>query len=354
MAKVKTLFKVDIEHDFHQEGINSDFEIVPTPQTSRFLRNHGMLFRPVESGCLVAALLEENELGNHHLRLIPEKSGILQFMMLNRVPHFLSYTNLPFHNLNKKIYYFNNLLSNIIEGNKLLHSAGSKVTASEQENRKSGRYHFQYNGGTKQTVTARLNFPDMGFKEEKVASNNNGVAEFDFQLSDFPTGRAELEVEGAKVDSFYSMNLQDVSKVFGMIEIFFSDEVPSPYQFFDEQGNITQQEYKISFENRKTFWKYIVINKNGENLEDIEIEDNDNIYTFSEYLSDQYPANSKIFVSDQEISLSSEPKGSFSLITKKSSNKRVLVDPLPNPGSEMLKRDEHDKDKLYSEIFFYI
>jgi len=351
MAKAKTLFTVNIGHDYYDGGMLNDFKIVPTRETSTVLRNHNMFFRTTNTGFRVASLTEEPTQDQFTIQLPPKAPGRLQFMLMARKPHFSIYTDLPIHQVRDSIYYFSNLHSNIADGDKLLHASGNKVSASEQIALESGIYYYQHNG-TDETISAELKFPDIGISEKKMVPNNEGVFQFYFQLTDFPIGRAELEIEGSKVDSFYSVNMREASTLYGMIEIFYSQEVPETYQFMDESGTVTQQNYNICFKNRETFWKYIVINESSIELDDPGILHES--FSFSEQLSDQYPANYKVFVSEQQIPLSNESKGTFSLIRNMSSDRRVVVDPLPNPGSKDLRRDEHDLNKFYSEIFLYI
>jgi len=351
MSIFKPLFKINIKHNYYPEGKTEDFKVIPTYETVQLLQNHGMLFRNIGSGFLVLAEVEETAPDVFALRQIPALSHHFQFMLIQQKPKFLNYTDLPFSGHRESIYYFSNLHSNQIDEDKLLYPDGAFVTEDEQMKLETGFYRFQKNE-TSTLLNAKLVFPDLGIEEERQVVNYNNQFEVEFDLSDFPSGRAELWIDDVLEDSFYSLNQRNKGKIFGLVDIFYSPEVPLNYRFTDEGGTLTYQEYKLSFKNRSTFWKYIVVNRSSINQEDLGVKHAS--YTFSQDMATSYPDNYVILTSNQVIPLTKERNDTFALQKNVNSSGRDLLSPLPNPGIEALTRDMEDLQKFYSEIFVII
>ncbi|MCW9708154.1 hypothetical protein [Fodinibius salsisoli] len=351
MALYESLFQLEISHDYYRNNQSADFRITPAGDTVRQLRNHGLLFRKNPSGFSVLGEVIPAGGGDVELLRSPEKPARYQFLLHQQQPDFLNYTDLPFHEVGKTIYYFNNLQSNIDGGIKYLHFASDHVTAGDQLDLESGNYRYAVSG-TEIQKTARLVFPDLGIEEKQQVSNTEGVFNFQFDLSNYPAGRAELWIDGSKEELFYSAGTEQMAGVFGIIEVFHSNEVPSTYQFLDDNNFVEAQNYQLAFQKRSTFWKYIIVNKSGADLDDPGIQNGS--YTFTQDTSGSYPSNYSVFISDQEIPLSQEGIDSLSLRKKFSTSNRKVLDGLPNPRQNMLRRDEANINKFYSEVYLYI
>lgn len=353
MALFEPLFELKIKHSYYRDDLSVDFKAVPADDTRAKLRNHGLLFRSAPSGFTVLAEADDSAPGGLSVRRLPDEPERYRFYLIQKRSQLLNYTDLPFHQPTRTIYYFNNLNSNIADGSKLLHPSSDAVTAADQLPLEKGTYRYTATG-TGQQKTARLVFTDLDIEEEQEARSREGVFEFQFDLSGYPDGRAELWVDGTPKETFYAVNRRNMASIFGVVELFHSQSVPAVYRFLESDGTLNTQRYELAFKKRSTYWKYIVINRSGSDLDDPGIEHSDGTYTFRQDSSGTYPDNYSVFVSDQEIPLSQDGIASFSLRKKFSSANRLVLDSLPNPGSEILKRDGADSSKYYSEVFLYI
>ncbi|MDZ7695063.1 MAG: hypothetical protein U5K69_28755 [Balneolaceae bacterium] len=352
MAFFETLYKLEINHDYYSDERSIDFEVVPSTKTKNKLRDLRFLFRGGPSGCSVLSQVEKSSMGLSAYR-VPEQPVRFQFFLKQKRPHFLNYTDLPFHQLGQTIYYFNNLQANVVGGSKYLHPSSSQVTSADQLPLKKGNYLYKTTG-TDQHKTARLLYSDLDIEIEQQAENNEGEFQFQFDLSGNPSGRAELWIDGSLQEHFYAVNQLDMAGVFGIVDIFHSQDVPGAYQFLDSNGIVDTQVYKLYFNNRSTYWKYIIINRTGTDLDDPGISDSDNNYTFTQDTTSSHPGNHTIFISDQEIPLLQESIGSLSLRKRFSTDNLLVLDSLPNPASEMLMQDQNVNTKYYSEVFLYL
>jgi len=380
MAQFESLYTVKISHDYYPGNRSEDFRVIPGGETLRWLRNHGFLFRSESSEFKVIAQVEPVTGGGVAAGRLPEPPVRHQFLLQLKQHDFLSYTNLPFHDSQKKIYYFSNLQSNISDGSKYLQSTSDHVTSVDQLSLRIGTLHYQVEG-TAETKTARLLYPDWDIEEKKVVLNNEGIFDISFDLSDYPDGKAQLWIDGVKEETFYAMSRHNGSGIFGIVEIFHSDHVPVDYRYVDHQDKITTQQYHLSFQKRSTYWKYIVINKGKTEIEDPGIKygepsnsngnngNNGNAhghnnghgnphtppkYTFTQDTDGDYPDDYLVFISDQVIPLTRKGIDELSLRKKISSADRIVLDHLPNPDRNELEEKKDEPGKYYSKVFLYI
>lgn len=352
MALFETLYQLEISHDYYSNDKSRDFDVIPSPQTKNKLRDLGFLFRSGSSGCSVVSQVEKSSMGLSAHR-VPSQPVRFQFFLKQKRSNFLNYTDLPFHQLGKTIYYFNNLQVNVVDGNKYLHPSSAGVTSADQLSLRKGNYQYKTTG-TEQYKIARLVYNDLDIEIEQRAENNEGEFQFQFDLSANPGGRAEIWIDGSLQERFFAANQLDLAGIFGIVEIFYSQAVPAAYRFLNSSGIIDTQQYQLHFNNRSTFWKYIIINRTGADLDDPGIMHSNNTYTFSRDAAGSPPSNHTVFISDQEIPLSQESIALLSLRKKFSTDNRLVLDSLPNPGSKMLKQDQTDNTKYYSEVFLYL
>lgn len=354
MALFETLFDVHIKHYYYESEYSSDFKAIPAKETKRFMQGAGLIFRAHNSGFKIMG--EVLPAGQDKFELLSSfnKFTRFQFFLKQTKPHFLNYTDLPFHRPGKEIYYFNNQQSNVEGQVKYLHPLSNRVEASSKMKLKKGVYTYVHSGNeAKKTV--HLVFPDLDIVVEQTAENNENEFTFQFDLTNYANGRAELRIDGNIEESFYAVNRRDMAGIFGVIEILNTPGTPSEYRFMEPNGVLKKQEYTLAFQNRSTHWRYLVIDRSGMNLDTPGIEDNDpQGYTFSKDATGSYPAEYEVFVSDQEIPLSETRLKTLKLSQKVNSSRKSVQESLPNPGVQLLKQDENNQNTYYSEVYLYM
>lgn len=350
MALFEPLFEIAVRHDYYENDYSRDFRLLPTGETRKLLRGHGMLFRSTSTGLVVLSQVETNGTGDMKVSNPPYNDFRCRFMLVPKRAQFLNYTDLPFHKQGEELYYFNNLRANRDGNVKYLHDTGSRVAGGDRLPLENGGFRRVLSGpGEKRT--ARLVYPDANIAISREAPGVDGKFAFQFDLDRYPDGRARFESDGT-AESFYAMGRPPRAGLFGIIEIYHGSAVPSPYRFIESGGTLNSQKYTLWFGRRGTFWRYEVIDRTGQNLTDPEISGNG--FTFSEATPASYPPDRKRFVSDQPIELREEGVESLSLSRKVNSTRKSVLDSLPNPGIDSLKRDENDRSKFYSDFYLYM
>jgi hypothetical protein len=174
------------------------FDIIPSPETLSELNGHKLIFNKDSKGVSVWGQVSESI----PLKPFIEPDDSLSFTFLIRMkdPRFLNYSNLSYNNA-LQLYYFSN----------------------------------------KRSEAEPVTFPLVGL------SGSSDFVDDQYILSSF-----QSEAELSRIPANLSKN------IFGIIRIFIKGE-NSTHHIIDNQGEIpvTPKEFEISFDNRKTFWRYL-------------------------------------------------------------------------------------------------
>lgn len=355
MALFETLFSVDLRHGYYDDGISRDFSVQPSQGTCRRLRDHGMLFRTTPEGFLVLAEVRQTDSGYKSVRR-PQSPIRYRFLLLQKRPHFLNYTDLPFHRQGREIHYFNNLEEHTSDGISYLHptplnASGAKVLSLEK-----GIYSFE-TAGSGERKSARLIFPDDGLAIDREANNQDGQFRFQFNLAGYPRGRARLEVEGSTRDTFYSTGGSELDGCFGIVELFHAPAVPASYRFLQDDGGLIPRRFAIRFERRKIHWRYELVDRTGQDLDQPNVVEDfggSEEKFFKDETPASYPSNRKRFVSEHAIPFREEGNASITLTKRVNTENKAVYDSLPNPSVHALRKDESDETRYYAQVNLYI
>ncbi len=340
------LFKLRVLHGYYTSLISKDLDFRPTASCEQKLNGSGLKFRKDKSGFTVFAGVEEDG------PLTKSLSGLnkLTFGIYLGNPSFMNFSDLPLEQQTGHVFYFNNKTVNKQEvfstgEESLLLQKGTYVAKDELVRLEKDSYKYIHSGsGTEKT--ARLIFSETGLVvREKEVDKIDGVFEFEFILKGLKPGKYHFEIDSAELDSFYHPGDLKTSGLFGILEIFAS--VPNDNKFFNSSGDILFKEYTLAFNNRKTTWKYHIINKNGATLADPIIRELSNPWNFTE-------VDDGLFSSDSVMPLQEEPIKGIEFLADKNDSGSVLVQNLPNPAVELIKPDTNDISKIYSDINVYI
>lgn len=369
MALFEKLFEINIKHAYYRDDISADFKIVPAEETRQLLQDHGLLFRSTSSGFAVLAEVDPAE--NSKLKSHPIGPARYRFLLKLKKPEFLNYTDLSFYQTGEKIFYFNNLDTNIqqIDSDedgspdktiKYIHPQ-KKVRDDDKITFKTKNYSYGITGNTG-TKTARLEFLDLDIKDEQQIKNEMRQVQFD--LSNYPDGRAKLVVGGSKKETFYATGRRNMAGIFGIIEIFQNKTLQQQnpqYCLIDSEGKLQSPVFTLFFDNRKTYWKYLVFDRTEPELKNPEITGKRNgaDYKFNN-ITPADSNNPMIFKSGDKLPLREFPRDgkedvkSLKLKKANNNNDKKTVMNLPHPGIKMLKKEENGDKDYYSEVFIYI
>ena len=142
--------------------------------------------------------------------------------------------------------------------------------------------------------------------------------------------------------------------IFGIVDIYLE-------QWWNVHGGVEEKlpiPYNIRFKARETTWRYCVVDvqQRFRNLMTIVGKEQDHHFT-TRTMKNVRGEKMRVFESTQPLPLVDQPDHFFSLQTHKaedpSSQKKVLIETLPTPPADSLKRAVQGEN-FYSEIYVYV
>lgn len=347
----KILFRVKLSHEYYTDGISPDFSVVPTPETTNWLKNNNMLFRTDNTGFRVFYTADTgNEL---NFPFTSFEATRLRFMLLLQNPEkFFNITDLT---IGGKTYQSGNILEFVNTGtgsqelNKhLIWNAEPAIFTyefpqiAESISDDIGKLEI-FNEQNEQIV---LESPDP----DSVIPTNDGRFLYPVDLNGYPIGMYRFTTYVNNTDeeerSIYIDGQLKKNSVFGIIHI----DLPASSVLFDpedEEWHYTAPDYDAVFLAKAPYWRYLMIMKNepvGEKT--FSIRDTRNEYTFIQKTDTEingfqtlvYDSEERIPLSEQPITtfcfvdISDEPPPSEIKILKSLSNPvvNIITDVSPN------------------------
>jgi hypothetical protein len=360
----KILFSVIFQHDYYKNGLCPDFITIPTDNTSKILRKTGLIFKSNRTGFHVLGDTEQQG-SNFKLKKEFEKNQKLTFLLKLNKYNFINFTDIPINKDKNQVFYFNNLTSYESSGNLFLINKDEipKTSANNSLIKLASKYYKYFYTGTGTNKTAILSFPDDGIILNKSLENNSGEFDFQFDLSNYNTGRCEFNVD-AITDKFYSANEYYGQNIFAIIEIFIKDTVPSNYQFIDSSFFVQKKEYIIPFTNRSTIWRYFVYDKITNSLNNPNIIMSGREFKLETALTTEYPDKYSLYkftsvepgvpTNVDKIPLTEEKITSIKLHGEINAISKDIIMNMPNPDVSLIKPDITDTNKIFSDIIIYV
>ena len=336
------LFTLQILHNYYEDKRCGDFVIEPTYDTAKWMQKRGLLFKSyaAEIGIgfrnetIFKAMLAENE-------------EVLQFsfVLKEKTPYFLNYTELPFKQKGQ-CFHFSNLQGQEVEGKQILHP-------EEFANADNLIPYFP--------PVFRYKIAEPKEKVNLVVKNEEGKEVWEeevelhgqqaviINLSEEPSGRYQVIEDGEeKLSCYVGKTRQSVP--FGFVDIFLH-----PDQVLGEERRVPH--FTLNFQTRAVRWKYYLVGLSEEmRYKDFKIEDERKDLEFEGETEGPTLNNkpSKSIISKELISFSENPKGPLELSFQRIAGKKNrLKKKIPNPSYEHLVQGT-DKDTYFAEIFINI
>jgi hypothetical protein len=347
--KYKPLFDLEILHNFYLSGKCPDLELSPTKNCQVLLQLLGLRFLPTEFGGKLFAKV--NTVGNKDFikNPIPVNTRF-SFLIRLKKNVFSSFTNL---NLNKPAashYYFNNLVNNLSANSfpLLVADSASKIVSDKDLLPFISNILSHVHNSTNATQSSELKFIDSGESFQQSLENHNNVFNFTYDLNKSQGGRAKLFVEGTEKALMYATEPINNSGLFGVVEIFYKENLPASYQFQQTDNSIETRSYKIAFSVRSTRWRYLVTRKFNQSVTGITIAKTTGAPISFTQLVSSPPTNQFILASNNPLPFKEEPVSGIKLSDQ---TNKVIVSNLPNPSLGMIKTEGAD---TFSDILITI
>ncbi len=348
------LFSVRSLHEYYDNGECEDLIFEPTQVSMKALKNLKLVCKPTPIGFIILCLKEKTfELLNTNGR--PKK---LTFIIKNKNRFFAHFSNLSFLNQNN-VYYYSNRIGDKVDDEKLLQDKKSKIGANISLYNRNQQIAFS----GKESDQKDIKVID---EDGKAITNIDRVLKYDdvnnlyrISLSLLEEGRYTIKVKNKVIEELYITENLDIH-IWGIVDIFF-DKVKKDYQLFDTEV-ITPQTYVLKFEQRFTYWKYILLEKVGKNKKLTKYDDAKVTYEGEElqfskpYLTKLNNGKEVMCIESKKEMPLKEVQSSLDrleLKLKKGSKWLNRSIKLPKPSFQMVRPDKTTKN-VYSTVFVYI
>jgi hypothetical protein len=344
-----SLFILRIRHDYFTSADKAGFSLRPTRQTETFLTKTGCMTRIGEGE--IHFLYDANRLEALEMYLGRPETDKLSFWLYADSPYLLNYTNLPSELRNFSLYFQNTQTEKFKETP--LHTAEAVSLAEVLPLKSAG---FALDTFTQKTEITLENSQAQVVQKATYKANQFGFVE----LSGLTDGQYTLKENGKVKETFVYRSAQNLDIPLGLVEIHLTEAIKADIrQAIRAEEKIPLYAYKIAFKTRQTYWRYIIIPKYDDSLQNISIETGNNRIAFTGPAPTNILGKSAyLFESESALGLYELSPYRFQLIKNKDSKGKpvhLLLRKLPCAGVEHIKPANRQQDaKVYSEMLVYI
>lgn len=272
--KYAELLRMSVAQPFYQNGICRryreqpylDIMLSPTGECASVMNRMDLLFRATDASggfIVLGRVMGQNAGGDDLLRFPAAAGDKLSFWLLLNNTDMLSFDDLPAQASGGPLYYFSNQLADGAAPRNNLHLSidPAGVSGSNDRIKMSNalyRYHHSVPVGPS---TARVKHQLTGISLDPVSLiTQGGQSDLVFDLSALPTGKCQLLISGAPIESFYYAEALPQQPVLGVIELLLSDALAANYRIIEADRSLTpaRPAYALLFKNRATNWRYTI------------------------------------------------------------------------------------------------
>lgn len=329
-----------IKHRYFHDGLFKSMIVSLSEDSKRLTSNLGILIKPFPGGFHI--LTSEPELPGNF-----DESEPLQFFFQCTDPNFINYTDLPDYDLTDSVLYFNN------------------KTEFNDKTENGFKLHAENSAGENdlvQLVFEKINVPELNAGEKfrftdaagnEISSRNiaasiqNGNS---FHIFDLPAGLIQFHSEKNGVKKFFHYSKVVWRKPFVVLELF-------PGKLFQQFAGKGKVEYSINFSNRKTIWKYFLVNPMYNKFQNLSIinKGKEQVFNSPQKQFVHPDLEAIVFESKSKIPLAEFSEETFQLVDNFSAGNgkgRVILKNLAKASPEQLYKGEgHLNEAIYSHIF---
>ncbi len=343
----KTLFKLAIEHNFYADKPGEDLKIVLASESTGLFRKLDLITKEDAGECFFLYAPEKVE---GLLNLIEKKELKLTYLLYTRNQYFSNFTDVSLENSSKIFYFSNNRVTK--DNETLLLHQGQCVGDKERYSLKKEIVLLGGDKGSK--FVFKNDFNQVVLVKEVAPGGSLAI-----NNTHLPLGLYFLYENEALKDSFVLYTNVPILKPVGIIDISLTGSIKEELIDGIKSFDIPFYSYKVVFNSRSTFWKYLLISKYNTGLKNTVIDSGSGDLKFSgpQEVKLNNGASAIMFISDQPLPLKQRYDYRFQLKNVKngSSGGKVIMDKLPFASFEMIKPESRDeKSKIFSEIIIHI
>lgn len=334
--KYKPLFELELRHRYYLSGKCPDLQVTPSADCQILLNAYGLRFLPTETGAKLFAKVETISGKDIIKSPIPEATKFTFLLKQNNI-FFENFTELNLTKPQNQRYYFNNLVDNLTADAfplLLTNTASKVVTDTDLLFFETNAFSFT-DVSSADTQVSELKFIDSGEIFSQELNKHNNTYNFTYDLKKSLGGRAKFFIDGAERSAMYVANANDYANVFGVIEIFYKNDLPATYQFQLADNAVETKFYKIAFANRATRWRYIINNKYNLLVTGVNVVKSNGTPIGFNSLGGA-PAGQFIMASGNPVPLVEEPITGIKLTDQAD---KTLIPNLPNPPLNLIRKE---------------
>ncbi len=343
----QTLFTINTQHHYYKKAKGNVFQYKPTPATEALLKKMNLVCRS-EQGNL-SVLYDVKSLERIEKYLTENPATCLQFYLTVSEPYFINITEIPTEGIGKIIHLKN-------QDTKPALSQEASVSQKDIYPVYTNNFIYQ-NQQKKETHILLKNALGEVIWENKVAPAQKSLV----QLKENKAGLYFFYENDKEIEKFIYLVSESVILPLALVEIDFQGELSKQLlSNIRNQENFSPWQFEIQFQARMTYWKYFIIPKYENGLEDLDIEVGKTKVTFKGPLKTQIPNGQRAYLFESVEALHIQQAGQyeFQLVQNKDSkgkkNQRI-IQRLPLASlSTLYPQGREQTTKIYSEIYVYL
>ncbi|GAA3591237.1 hypothetical protein Q4Q39_15875 [Flavivirga amylovorans] len=334
-------FTLSIEHQYFYNNECDVFELLPTHETRRIMKNYGIRFQKLGHQYYASAVVAPSKEVWEELQMTED----LYFQLINTDPNFDNYTNVALPKKEDSVLYITN----------------SKVT-NKQNNEEIAtplgietrplRFHVNVSKTETTSVVVKNNEGQEIFNQPSLTNRSNVSVD----ISAFGSGVYQLWINGSLSSTFFGTSQILHTNCYGILHI----QMRNIQESLKEN---TTPSLQVNFESRATFWEYVVVVPKDKKIEiqkmSIESVDSEQYIGPEKKIVLKGQEASTVFTSTNAIKLYQKPEKHAILkiqYTNQFSDTLQELDmKMPVPGvSSIITENENNENSYYSQTIIYV
>jgi hypothetical protein len=336
------LFAVQIQHAYYNDSNNAcpDFIIIPSAETANILSGYDMIWKQYGNMLYIGSLTKSVLIDPNNNTLpvsAPAANERFTFYMQCKNPLFYNFTDMPLDSLSGNILYLTNRNNNTVNAapNLTVANPNNSVSAADLVPINTGTFNYPLSPPLASGTVTVTDFYTNAVVATQLFTTLPGQNSVPVDLSVLDTGKYKISVAGQAAYAVYYSSDFSGSNYSGVIEIFNDPTLPAGYQLFGAGGVFLSPQYVVSFLNRATTWKYILLSGTTGNITDAA-----SIYTFN--------STGNVLTSATAIPLTKKP---ITLKLSYTGYPGLTPVTIPNPCIDRLAVKDIPHNQYYSEIY---
>jgi hypothetical protein len=342
-----TLLSIKTKHHYYKDDSGGGFQLKPTSQTQTILQKMGMMGKLSDGQFHI--LYDVGKIERVEKYFTENTYLSLQFLLYSHEPYFINITEIPSEGVGKVLYFTN-------KGEEKYLSQQDGVSANDFYTYRGESSSYQNNQKKSIELSLKNNKGEEIWKKT-LAENEKSI----LSMQNFPFGLYSLSENSKEIEKFVYLVKEFAQMPLALVEIDFQNKLSKTLlSKIRNQEIFSPWRFEIQFESRQTYWKYFIVPKYENSLEDLSIDTGKTKIDFKGPSNAQLPNGQAayLFESSQTLPIQQAGQYEFQLIQNKDNkgkkNKR-MVQRLPLARANAIRPVSRDvSSKIYSEIYVYL